>query len=159
MTQEISYKIPAFIFDIDGVLANNLHRQHFLERTGDTKPSSQDWIDFFQASALDGVYEDTVKLLKVLQSYGYKILLITGRSEDYKELTSTWLQSYGIIPDGLFQRRHKDFRKDFEVKSEIYLSQIEPYYQVLGVFEDRADCVKMWRSFMLTCYQPREANY
>ena len=37
--QDQELLIPAYIFDLDGVLANNSHRQHFLERSGDTKPS------------------------------------------------------------------------------------------------------------------------
>lgn len=157
MTDDL--KIPAYIFDLDGVLADNSARQHLLQRSGDTKPSRQDWLDFFQASPTDGIYSDTAKLFKTLQASGFKILIVTGRSEDYEELTQTWLQSYGLEPDHLYQRRHLDFRKDFEVKKEIYTSQIRPYYQVFGVFEDRTDCVKMWRAHDLTCYQPREALY
>lgn len=152
-------RIPAFIFDLDGVLANNTWRQHILKRSGDTKPSSLDWQDFFSASEGDGIYEDTLRLLKALQASGYAILLVTGRSEDYETLTTNWLSSYGIVPDRLFQRRHKDFRKDFEIKREIFLSYIDPFYSVLGVFEDRDDCVKMWRDLSLTCYQPRVAVY
>lgn len=159
MIQQDNILLPAFIFDLDGVLANNSQRQHLLRRSGDTKPSRQDWLDFFNASPFDGVYSDTAKLFKTLQAAGYKILICTGRSEDYEEMTRDWLESWGLLPDQLFQRRHLDFRKDFEVKEEIYLTQIQPYYQVLGVFEDRADCVRMWRARELTCYQPREASY
>ena len=157
--QDQELLIPAYIFDLDGVLANNSHRQHFLERSGDTKPSKQDWLDFFAASPTDGVYSDTAKLMKTLQASGVKIIIVTGRSEDYETMTRDWLEGYGLLPDLLCQRRHLDFRKDWEVKSEIFQTQIQPYYQVLGVFEDRSDCVKMWRGFGLTCYQPREANY
>ena len=152
-------KIPAFIFDLDGVLADNSQRQHFLQRSGDTKPSSEDWRDFFNASRGDGIYSDTLVLLRNLQAAGYQVLLVTGRSEDYEELTEGWLKDYGITPNRLFQRRHKDFRKDFIIKEEIYRTQIRPFYSIFGVFEDRDDCVKMWRDLGLTCYQPRVAEY
>lgn len=150
--------LPAYIFDLDGVLANNSARQYLLNPPSG-KPTSADWAAFFAASPQDAAYMDTVKLLKTLQAAGYKILLVTGRSEDHEYLTLPWLRKYGIEPDLLCQRRHNDYRKDWQVKSEIYLTQIQPHYQVLGVFEDRDDCVKMWRGFDLTCYQPRVATY
>ena len=149
----------AFIFDLDGVLADNSPRQGILRRSGDTKPSSQDWEDFFKASELDGIYPDTVRLFASLKERGYKCLIVTGRHEKYHHLTLPWLEKNGIICDGIYARKGPDFRKDFEFKSEVYTTHIRPYYKVLGVFEDRADCVKMWRSFGLTCYQPREASY
>lgn len=80
-------------------------------------------------------------------------------NEDWPGQLRTWLTNFGIFPDEIFMRRAKDFSKDWEVKKEIWQTQIRPFYEVLGVFEDRADCVAMWRSFGLTCYQPREANY
>ena len=159
MVEIPSAKIPAYIFDLDGVLADNSHRQHFLERSGDTKPSQQDWLDFFAASIADGIYDDTRKLFLTLQAAGYQVLIVTGRSEDYENTTESWLKSYGLIPNRLFQRRHKDFRKDFVIKEEIYRTQIRPFYEILGVFEDRQDCVEMWRDKGLTCYQPRVAEY
>jgi len=151
-------KLPAYIFDLDGVLSDNSARQYMLNPPSG-KPTSADWAAFFAASSQDAAYMDTVKLLKTLQAAGYKILLVTGRSEDHEYITLPWLREHGIEPDLLCQRRHLDFRKDYEVKSEIFLSQIRPYYNVLGVFEDRDDCVKMWRGFDLTCYQPRVATY
>lgn len=150
-------KIPAYIFDIDGVLADNSHRQGLLNQPGKTK--TQSWNEFCAASIDDPLFQSEAQLLKTLQAAGYKILLVTGRSEDWESTTTAWLFDKGIEPDHLYQRRHLDFRKDFEVKSEIYQTQIEPYYSILGVFEDRADCVKMWRAFGLTCFQPREASY
>lgn len=150
-----SSKIPAYIFDLDGVLADNSHRQGILEG----KPTSKDWNLFFSLSGGDSVYSDTRKLLLTLQAAGYQILIVTGRSEDYEEMTEEWLKNFGMIPNRLYQRRHKDFRKDFEIKEEIYRTQIQPFYDVLGVFEDRKDCVEMWRKRGLTCYQPREAEY
>lgn len=157
--KENEVKIPAYIFDLDGVLADNSARQKFLQRGEDDKPSKEDWVDFYRAIPLDGIYEDTLILLRTLQAAGNQILILTGRSEDYSALTMSWLTAYGISPNRLYQRRHNDFRKDWEIKKEIFLTEIRPYYKILGVFEDRRDCVELWRNFQLTCYQPREANY
>ena len=157
MTWNEKQKIPAFIFDLDGVLADNSGRQHILERN--TKPTREDWQEFFSKSDADQPFWDTIKLLKNLQASGFAIIVVTGRSEDYEETTTIWMESYGFFPNKLCQRRHKDFRKDWVVKEEIWRTEIEPFYQVLGVFEDRDECVNMWRDKGLTCYQPRKATY
>lgn len=40
-----SIKFPAYIFDVDGVLANNNHRQHIIQHEG---PKTQaEWDKFF----------------------------------------------------------------------------------------------------------------
>lgn len=157
MDDQNEIKPGAYIFDIDGVLADNSPRQHLLQQEGKTKKAC--WQEFYDASGEDPVYPDTLELLKTLQASGNKILLVTGRSEEYHHLLIPWLEKHGIKPDGLYARKRYDFRQDWEVKSEIYQTHIRPYYRVLGVFEDRYECVKMWRSFGLTCYQPRESTY
>lgn len=152
-----SIKFPAYIFDVDGVLANNYYRQHIIQHEG---PKTQaEWNKIFSLGFKDLPYSDTVLLLKTLQAAGNKILICTDHNEDWPGQLRTWLTYFGIFPDEIFMRRAKDFSKDWEVKKEIWQTQIRPFYEVLGVFEDRADCVAMWRSFGLTCYQPREANY
>nr|DAE38374.1 MAG TPA: polynucleotide kinase [Caudoviricetes sp.] len=156
-TELPSNKFPAYIFDVDGVLANNNHRQHIIQHEG--SKTQAEWDKFFSLGSEDLPYSDTVLLLKTLQAAGNKILICTGRNEDWLGQLRTWLTDFGIFPDEIFMRRAKDFSKDWEVKKEIWQTQIRPFYKVLGVFEDRADCVAMWRSFGLTCYQPREANY
>lgn len=147
----------AFIFDIDGVLADNAWRQHLLEQKGQL--AKKNWEDFCEASKDDPVFQDTLELLKALKTAGFKILLLTGRSELYNHITLPWLEKFGIEPDGYYARPRVNFKKDWEFKQEVFKTHIRPYYNILGVFEDRNDCVKMWRSFGITCYQPREEAY
>lgn len=147
----------AFIFDIDGVLADNAWRQGLLTQEGKLKKTC--WEEFCQASAKDPVFQDTFLVLKALQAQGYLILLVTGRSEVYNHITLPWLENLGIYPDGYYARPRTNFKKDWEFKQSVYKTHIEPSYRILGVFEDRTDCVKMWRSWGLTCYQPREETY
>lgn len=84
-------EIPAFIFDLDGVLADNSGRQHILERN--TKPTREDWQEFFSKSAADQPFWDTIKLLKNLQASSFAIIVVTGRSEDSEETTAMWMES------------------------------------------------------------------
>lgn len=146
----------AFIFDLDGVLSDNSSRQHLLSQEGKTK--TECWKEFYEASAEDAPFEETLWLAKHLQAIGAKILLVTGRSEEYEDLLDWWLEENHFFPDKIYQRQRYDFRKDWEVKQE-HLMSITKSYKILGVFEDRLDCVKMYRSFGLTCYQPRESSY
>ena len=147
----------AFIFDVDGVLADNTHRQGLLHQEG--KTARQCWKEFFLAGDNDPAYPDTLHLAKALQTYGFKILLLTGRSGEYFTQLENWLMALEFLPDEIYMRSRTDFRKDWEIKEEAYLKLIAPRYKVLGVFEDNTACVKMWRGRGITCYQPREENY
>lgn len=53
----------------------------------------------------------------------------------------------------------KPFIKDAVIKEEIYRSFIKPHYDVQAVFEDRKQCVDMWRRLGLCCLQPKESNF
>ena len=151
-------KRDAYIFDLDGVLSNNDARVHLLCQ--ENKDRAVCWQEFLEASATDDVYADTAALLKPLRLFGYDILLVTGRSEKYNDLLEEWLVKYNLKPyiSKIFTRDEGDHRKDFELKCEIYKNKIQDKYRVFGVFEDRNECVEMWRSLGLTCYQPREKD-
>ena len=56
-------------------------------------------------------------------------------------------------------REDTDHRPDWQVKREIYEREIKDKYNVIGVFEDRQQCVDMWRSLGLTCFQVAKGDY
>lgn len=148
----------AFIFDVDGVLADNTHRQGLLKQEG--KTSRARWAEFFEAGKDDPAYEDTLRLVHTLQAYGYTLLIVTGRAEPWRDQLEEWLQKRGIFPERIWMRGATDFRKDWEIKESVLKEiQDEKRYSIIGVFEDNTSCVKMWRAHGLTCYQPREENY
>lgn len=142
----------AYIFDIDGTLTDNTHRLKYIMNY------PKDYKTFYKELIDDQPINDVIELCKVLYANDYKILLVTGRPEDYRVLCKQWLEKYGIFYDDLLMRKEKDFRKDDIVKKEIYDNFIKPFYEVVGVFEDRNRCVKMWRDLGLTCYQPKETE-
>jgi hypothetical protein len=154
----------AYIFDIDGVLADCSHRLHFIQQ------EPKDWKRFYENSDKDEVIQPNKNTLRLLRNalHGYQtrgILFVTGRSEAYRELTMNWLKKkvwgcFGnFYNDMLFMRKDGDFRPDWEVKKEIYEKELKDKYEILGVFEDRTQVVQMWRSLGLTCYQVCEGNY
>ena len=156
-------KKNAIVFDIDGVLADISHRVHFI------KDSPKQWKRFFEAGVNDKPIEDGVLLLKMLcqanMSHGKEqsdLLLMTGRSEEYRSLTVEWLEKQMVFDScyaRLLMRDSGDFRPDYIVKEELYENHVRPYYQVRAVFEDRSQVVKMWRSKGITCWQNCDGDY
>ncbi len=144
-----------YIFDIDGTLADCSHRLHFIEQE---KP---DWESFYKDCVNDKPIAPTVEILRALQEYGATIIYITGRPCKYIDETIQWLKKYtkGPVSSLLYSRTDGDHRPDYIVKKEIYEENIKPYHHIDGVFEDRKQCVDMWRSLGLTCYQVADGNY
>jgi predicted kinase len=126
---------------------------------------------------LSRVKEDTFdprmkKLLRYL-AYHMKIIFVSGREgtaqcmKDTKEwITKNLADDFGYLtlefekdfPRKIPQwevifRKEGDHRNDAIVKEEIYKEQIEPYYNIVTVFDDRDRVVKMWRDNGVLCSQ------
>ena len=152
-------KPKAYIFDIDGTLADCSHRLHHI--TGDTT----NWDAFYAACFGDAVIKNVAEVFKALGDYEDNVLiLLTGRSNRVYEETSDWiwvhfeLSSYNGDVE-LFMRPDGDHRPDYVIKREIYEREIKEKYDVIGVFEDRQRCVDMWRALGLTCFQVAPGDY
>ena len=143
-------KSPCFIFDIDGTLADMDHRVHHVESY------PKNWDAFNREMVNDSVYESVRAIFHSLNET-YTTILLTGRGEEYREETETWLEENNIKPDALLMRQAEDFRPDYEIKSEI-ADVISQDFDILGVFEDRPSVVKMWIErgiFVFNCSQGR----
>ncbi len=143
----------AIIVDLDGTLCNVEHRvSHVL---GEEK----DWKSFNEALVHDTIYDWCQELIRVMHKEQYKVLFVTGRGEDYRDLTVNWLSKNNVSYHQLYMRKSNDFREDNEVKLEIYRGSIEQHYQVLFVLDDRLSVVKMWRDIGLVCLQCDWGNF
>jgi len=87
------------------------------------------------------------------------IILVSGRNDKYKPETVEWLKKHNVPYQYLYMRKDGDFRKDVEVKLEFYNNYFKDKINILGVFDDRVQCVKLWRSLGLTCFQICEGNF
>jgi len=127
-----------FVFDLDGTICDVRHRRQFVA----TKP--RNW-DAWNA----GLVNDTpnVAVQKVFQALRndqeVDLIIVSGRSDDYKEQTIKWLTDNEIFYDEIYMRKYKDHRDDAVVKGEI-ADEIEKTYNILGVFDDRQRVVNMW---------------
>lgn len=148
-------KTQAFIFDVDGTIADCSHRLHFIDGSLGVK----DWDAFYDACKEDEPITNVMRVLITLEN-SYEIIFITGRPERVQDITCDWLDFHMLLrPYQIFMRKDGDHRPDYQVKREIYETQIKDKYDVIGVFEDRDQCVQMWRDLGLQCYQVNEGNY
>lgn len=137
---------PLILVDIDGTIALR----------GDRSPHDHD------SSMEDAVNRPVVTLVGVVYSaFHAQICLISGRNERYRDVTEYWLRQHSLFPfrGGLLMRPLHDHRSDEEVKKDLYLQHIQPFYNVLYVFDDRNKVVKMWRDLGLTCLQVAEGAF
>lgn len=140
-------KSKGIIVDIDGTLANVDHRLKFIHNT------PKDWEAFHGSCEKDTPNDWCLSIVEAIKKQGSAIVLLTGRGEEYRDQTLSWLKSHNIPFDELFMRGESDRRSDDLIKKEIYENQIIPQYEISFVLEDRLSVVKMWREIGVTCLQ------
>ncbi len=140
-------KYNAIIVDLDGTLCDVEHRVHHV------KSNPKNWQAFNQAMDEDKSYFWCIELIAAMRERGYKIYFVTGRDENYRGMTESWLKRHNVSHDGLYMRPSRDFREDSDIKEEIYRTEIETQAQVLFVVDDRKSVVERWRKLGLTCLQ------
>ena len=127
-----------FIFDLDGTICDVSHRRQYVA----TKP--RNW-DAWNRGLMNDVPHPAVKIVyqALRQQYEYDMIVVSGRSDDYKEQTIKWLTDNEIFYDEIYMRKYKDHRDDAVVKGEI-ADEILKTHRILGVFDDRKRVVDMW---------------
>lgn len=146
---------PIVVFDIDGTLANNNHRRHFLEQ------EKKDWKSYNSLMAEDGLYEDIAELLKTLSNEGNYVILCTGREEVYRKTTWDWLNAKGLRSDvlALYMRAEKDYRSDAIVKVELLREIDEDYGRPWLWFDDRQQVVDAIRADGIRVLQVQPGDF
>lgn len=126
------------ICDIDGTLCNIDHRLHYV------RGEQKDWDSFFHAMKDDEPRPEIIDILCDKAAEGYRILLVSGRPEEYRGLTQRWLFNFGVPYTDLFMRPKGDHRPDTEIKQEI----LDRYFKkelIDLVIDDRPSVIRMWR--------------
>lgn len=129
-TYKSNWRLPvAIIVDIDGTVAEMNDRGPFeWSKVGQDSP---------RLFILDMVYNYYLQ--------GYKILFVSGRSDECRTETEQWLTSYYSGKyDGLFMRKAGDYRKDDEVKEEIFWTNLAPHYNIQAAIDDRPQVLRLW---------------
>lgn len=150
--------IPLYIFDIDGTLALNHHRKHYLKA-----PAA--WGNYEDACVHDEPNLPVVRTLKMLVANGARVYFYSGRSTRVHWETVNWLSKHLELPAGdvyhyLWMRNAGDCRPDEIIKREWYeaMDQVDKH-RLVAIFDDRDKVVAMWRSLGLTCFQVAPGNF
>ena len=134
----------AILCDLDGTLALMNGRNPF-----DASTCENDLLN-----------EPVANVLKNYKKLDYKIILVSGREDRYKEPTLRFLEKHGIAYDDLIMRKTQDNRKDSIIKTEIYQEFIKEHYFVEFVLDDRNQVVDTWRKDLkLPCFQVNYGDF
>ena len=137
VTTEQEEKDEAIIVDVDGTLAHMVDRNPY-----DASRAMEDIVD-----------DATSVITGMAYSHGYKVIILTGRSAEHRQVTEDWLEDNGIPYDEIYTRADGDRRDDAVVKEELYRTHVEPRFKVKFVLDDRNRVVDMWRRIGLKCLQ------
>ena len=91
---------PTVVLDLDGVISDATHRQHFLaaERSRD-----KDWHGFFHSCVDDPVIPHGAALAASV-SPEMTVVILTARVDDIRDKTVAWLDANDIRRDWLILR-------------------------------------------------------
>ena len=139
-------KPDAVLVDVDGTLATRV-----------TDRTPYEW----QRVGEDAPVAAVVAAVRALHAAGHPIIVVSGRDEECRAQTESWLLHHLAIPhEMLLMRRAKDNRRDDIVKRELYERHVAGRYDVAFVLDDRAQVVRMWRNQLnLVCFQVAEGDF
>jgi len=131
----------AIIMDLDGSLCifgnANPYERNFLEDK--INPSLKMILEWKRVA--ENKYPKT------------ELILVSGRKDIYRDQTEQWLKNNDVDYDFLYMRKTapegQNEPKDTIVKKEIYDTYINGKYNILGVFDDRPQVVRLWKSLGL----------
>lgn len=127
-----------YVCDLDGTLAKHVARGPFeLHKLG------TDELNYPLANLLHAHYMN-----------GGAVVLLSGRDEgEARDLTIKWLNANRVNYNALFMRPAGDVRPDYLVKYELFKKFVEPDFYVELCFDDRDQCVALWRQLKLATHQ------
>lgn len=144
------------VFDLDGTLSLNEHRNHFVRR------KTPDWDSYLAACGDDEVNVPIETVYQDLLNHGddgsfvHRIEIWTGRSETVKDITLEWFERKEVtLPDTLMMRPAGDYRPDIELKAAWMAERGKPDL----VFDDRSSVIQMFRSHGITAVQVAKGDF
>lgn len=143
----------AYLVDLDGTCADHSEsgRGHYeYDRVGEDRP-----------------IQDVIRVIVALASVGHKIIFVSGRADDCRDVTESWILDYFACfwyrdEFELYMRKTGDHRRDTIVKREIFDRHIRDRedVRIVGVFDDRNRVVKMWREQLgLRCFHVADHEF
>lgn len=96
----------------------------------------------------DAVVEHVRDVVQILHESGYKIVIMTGRTDACKAESEEWLHRHGVPYDDIFMRKSGDQRKDSIAKEEMFWENVAPKYDIRFAMDDRQQVVDHTREVL-----------
>lgn len=134
------------ISDLDGTLADNAWRARQLD-ISEGQTGKKDWHAFHMGIPQDELRADVWERIQAMQAEfpDAKLILVSARNEQYRQITVDWLKEKNIDHYALFMREDADKRPDTMVKRDILNRYFKDKSRILGVFDDRPSVIRMWQ--------------
>ena len=127
--------------DIDGTVANNDHRQHYLQ-------GNKDWEGFFSDLSNDVPIYPVINLVNEESIKGKKIIFLTGRPERYREPTQKWLERYFNFSLQILMRPNENKKNKLIAKEEIFSTNFSKN-EISYVIDNDKELLNMWKAMGL----------
>lgn len=139
-----------FVFDLDGVLADDTHRVPFIKQT------PKDFKSFYEAIPLDAPIRPMIELCALAMLSKHQVEFWTNRPEYTRKATEDWLEKHhiGWGNTKLRMRLPDDGGSATDVKRG-WLLGCFPCERPDIVFEDNPANVKMFRENGILCIQSK----
>jgi len=102
--------------------------------------------------------ELNINLNEILMNLPFKKIILSGRSDEFKQETLLWLEKNKVEYDDIFMRKAGDVRSDVIVKREMFDKHMRNTYNVIGVFDDRLRIVRLWQSMGLFVFNTNQSG-
>ena len=123
----------AIIVDVDGTIAQMDGRGPFeWHRVGEDKPR-----------------HFVIDMVVNYHRQGYKIIILSGRSDECKTETLEWLNYHMIPHHELHMRKEGDFRRDSAIKEEIFWTHLAHKYNIVAAIDDRPMMIRNWHELKI----------
>lgn len=111
------------------------------------------------------IYDGSKAINDVLQPHIFNaikhvehLIICTGRSSEFDEVTKKWLANHGINYTRFYSRKTGDNRPDWQVKEEMW-NDIMDSYHIDMMYEDRNSVIRRARALGLKVAQVKYGNY
>lgn len=141
-------KDSCYLVDIDGTLA-------LIDRNDPKSRSPYDYTRVLE----DKPNTPVIEMVKALNTYGHKIVIMSGREDSCRTDTEEWLKTNGVPYEKLVMRKAGDQRKDSIVKWEMYSNNVKNKYNVNACIDDRNQVVEMYRSRGFKVFQVAPGDF
>jgi hypothetical protein len=134
---------PAVLVDIDGTLALHNGRDPYA----------------FHRCGEDLLNKPVARVVGLHRAAGDYVVLLSGRSEEFRPQTAAWLAKHEVTFDELWMRHAGDQRRDDVVKAELFDVHVRHRFAVTHSLDDRDRVVSLYRRMGLPCWQVAPGDF